>query len=934
MSDKLFVDNIDLVEPGRPRGRAGSWLLFLVLTLGVLLIWPWMAGWYTEWLWYEETGYRQVFSTTLLTKFGLGAGGFIFGALFLWVNLKLALWASRERAQSLRFITINNERISVPDIAGFTERWLLPLSLLGGLWLGIRGWGMWEIILQYLHRTSFGEADPVFGRDISFYFFTLPLLDRVSSSLHDLTLIALGGVLLLNLMRSATGKSKGSGMLGDGARRHLLALAAIFFAILAGREWLSGFELLWSRRGPVNGASYTDLTALLPMIQATTFITGMLAVIAIACMVVRKTMLLWIGLALYAVALVGGQWLYPSLVQQFSVAPNELARESENITRNIAATRHAFGLDQIEERELSGEKAITREDIEKNGGTIDNIRLWDRQPLLDTFAQIQEIRTYYDFESVDNDRYIIDGRLQQTMISPRELAIESHPNRNWINERLSFTHGFGLTLGPANKVTPEGLPQLFIRDIPPVSSVPSLAVSRPEIYYGEVTHEPVYLKTTAREFNYPAGEQDVYATYEGSGGVALNSYWRKLLFATRFGDMKLLLSNDITAESRVLYHRNIKERLERIAPFLQFDSDPYLVISEGRLFWIADGYTVSDRYPYAQQYSGINYIRNSVKATIDCYNGTVTLYLADESDPVIRTWSKILPTSFRPLAEMPADLRTHLRYPEDIFAIQSSVYSTYHMNQPQMFYNKEDQWEVASLPEAEGQSKAMSPYYSVMKLPGEGKEEFILMLPFTPRSKDNLAAWMVARSDGEHYGKLLVCRFPKQRLIYGPKQVVARVNQDAEISRQLSLWDQRGSKVILGTLLVIPIEESLIYVQPLYLKAETGKIPELKRVIVTAENRIAMEETLEASLARIFGGAAAKPAAAGESASPAPLPAAPAGVAEASETTIPELATKARESYDRALQAQRAGDWAAYGEEIRRLGTILEQMSRKQGGRQ
>ncbi|MBK9316552.1 MAG: UPF0182 family protein [Acidobacteria bacterium] len=422
--------------------------------------------------------------------------------------------------------------------------------------------------------------------------------------------------------------------------------------------------------------------------------------------------------------------------------------------------RHS-GLDRIEERELSGSAELTLNDVRENAATINNIRLWDHAPLLETFAQIQEIRTYYEFQSVDNDRYRINGDLRQTMISPRELSAESLPVRNWINETLTFTHGFGLTLGPVNQVTTEGLPVLLIKDIPPVTSVPSLDVTRPEIYFGELSHDPVYVKTAAQEFNYPSGEENVYGQYAGKGGIQLNSYLRRMAYAIRFGDMKLLLSNDIGAESRVLYHRNIRERLKRIAPFLRFDVDPYLVISEGRLFWIADAYTVSDRYPYSQPYGGINYIRNSVKAVIDAYNGDARLYVADSNDPLIQTWSRIFPGILKPLDEMSADLRSHLRYPEDIFRVQTAVYSTYHMDQPQIFYNKEDQWEIPSFSEANGQAQSMEPYYTIMKLPGEQNEEFILMLPFTPRRKDNLASWMVARADGENYGRMLVYRFPE-----------------------------------------------------------------------------------------------------------------------------------------------------------------------------
>ncbi|MFZ4627225.1 MAG: UPF0182 family protein [Blastocatellia bacterium] len=931
MNDEFFVDQVER-EDRPPTRRRSPVLLFGLILLFFLFVWPAVVGFYTEWLWYLETGYQRVFSTRLVTQLALGAGGFVLGALLIWVNLRLALRAGAGVQRTVRYFSVNNERLELPDIAGFIRRWLFPIALVGGAWVGLQLWASWEIVQQFWHRSSFGEQDPIFGQDLSFYFFTLPVMEVGSAVLLQLLVLIIGGVLVLQLMPLLSGgRGKESAWISSFGRRHLLVLGALLMGIIAWRTRLEMYQLLYSERGPVLGASYTDLHALLPVLKVEFFLALLLAVVALASLIVARNSLLLVGIVLYGLVLVGGKWLYPSFVQRLSVAPNELVKETPYIQHNIAATRKSFGIDAVEEREISGEKTLTRADIDANRPTINNIRLWDHEPLLETFGQLQEIRTYYDFNSVDNDRYLINGELQQTMISPREINVGSLPNRNWINERLTFTHGFGITLGPANQVTTEGLPVLFTKDLPPVTTVPSLKVESPEIYYGELSHDPVYVRTSAQEFNYPAGEENVYTNYKGTGGVSLGSYWRRLVFATRFGDMKLLLSDDITAESRVLFHRNIMTRLSRIAPYLRFDQDPYLVISEGRLHWVADGYTVSNRYPYAQRVGGINYIRNSVKAVVDPYHGRVTLYRANVKDPILETWEKILPGTFRPLSEMSADLRAHLRYPEDIFSLQTAVYSTYHMEQPQVFYNKEDQWELATTQEADGRAKTMSPYYAVMKLPGEQKEEFIFMLPFTPRRKDNLASWMVARSDGENYGKLVVYRFPKQRLVYGPRQVMARINQDAEISRQLSLWDQRGSKAILGTLLVIPIEESLIYVQPLYLKANSGKIPELKRVIVAVENRIAMEETLDASLTRVFGagtgerppeGASLTEASAAASA----LPGAAAAGAVA-DTSRNSLAVQAQQAYDRAIQAQRNGDWARYGEELQRLGTLLQQMA-------
>ncbi|MBU4348313.1 UPF0182 family protein, partial [Patescibacteria group bacterium] len=557
----------------------------------------------------------------------------------------------------------------------------------------------------------------------------------------------------------------------------------------------------------------------------------------------------------------------------------------------------------------------TMSDINNNSSTIKNVRLWDREPLLDTFGQLQEIRTYYDFVSIDNDRYNLNGDYRQVLLSPRELNSASLPQRSFINERLTFTHGFGLTLSPVNEVTPEGLPVLFLKDLPPSSSIKSLTVNSPEIYYGELTNDWVVVNTKAEEFNYPSGEKNVFENYEGQGGVEIKSIFRKALFALKFKSLKILLSTDITNDSRIMYHRNIEERVRKVLPFLSLDNDPYIVITkEGTLKWIYDAYTTSNRYPYAEQMKDtfssmpgqrLNYIRNSVKVVIDAYDGKMSFYIADENDPIIKTYAKIFKDSFLPLEQMDEDLRAHIRYPEDLFIYQTTLYTVYHMDEAQIFYNKEDQWQIPIIT-SKGQADPMM-RHMIMKLPGEKQEEFILMIPFTPRGKDNLSAWMVARNDGEFYGQLMVYRFPKQKLVFGPKQITNRINQDTEISQQISLWDQRGSEVIRGNLLVIPIEESLIYIQPIYLRAEGGKIPELKRVIVAYENRIAMEETLDSALEKVFSGQITS--------SPTVVP---------TESPVSQdLIKQAKHHFDRAMSAQRLGDWALYGEEIRKLEEIF-----------
>jgi uncharacterized membrane protein (UPF0182 family) len=795
----------------------------------------------------------------------------------------------------------------------------------------------WLAVLKLVHGVPFEVSDPMFGRDVAFYTFTLPVLSGALALCVALTALALLLVGVFYLLSGGVALPGGLALRDDipivppqqlrvsrAAGRHVSALLALYLVLAALQLWLVDIPgLLFSSTGPFVGASYADVHARLPGLHvaaAAALLAAGAVVVGIARGQVGKY-------AVAAIAAYGGVSLlarvvYPAAVQKLVVAPTELTREQPYLARHIAATRRAWGLDGVTTGDLRGEATLTLRDIEANGGTIENVRLWDRGPLLQTFGQIQEIRTYYDFVSVDDDRYWIDGRYRQVLLSPRELSSTSLPTRSFINEHLTFTHGMGLTLAPVNQVTGEGLPVLLVKDLPPVTTG-TLRVTRPQIYFGELTDGYAIVGTRQREFDYPSGEANIFADYKGTGGVPISSLPRRMLLAWHFRSLNILLSGDITSASRILYHRNIVGRAQKALPFLRFDSDPYLVLNDaGELLWLMDAYTTSANYPYAQRLrDGTGYMRNSVKVVIDAYHGSVRAFVADPTDPVVRTYARAFPGILRPMNSMPPDVRSHVRYPEDLFGAQVALYTIYHMTEPETFYHREDQWQIPALQQTEGQNTFMRRI--VMRLPGEEREEFIFMSPFTPRGKDNLASWMVARNDGEHYGKLNVYRFPKQSLVFGPQQIVNRMNQDTEIARQISLWDQRGSEVIRGALMVIPIEESLIYVQPLYLRAEGGKIPELKRVVVAYQNRVVMEETLDAALARLFGGRPSPTAVAAADTAATPVAAAPAPPEPASG----ELLARAREHYDRAVAAQRAGDWAAYGAEIERLGEVLRQLS-------
>src|SRR4030066_1633120 len=626
--------------------------------LGLFFILPKLIGFFTDCLWFGEVGYTQVFTTRLITQLLLGASAAIFAFFFIYINLQIAVRATKDKAINVTLF----EKISLPPTLGiYFKNLILPVSLLVSFYIGQAASSQWVNLLAFLNSTAFNLKDPIFSQDVSFYVFTLPFFNTLLAIAWWIVVISLVLTIIYYVSKTALWLDQRGFLIDKVAKKHLSAFGALIFLLLAVGHILSRFGTLTSPHNLGTGAYFTGVNAVLPVLLLLTFLAMVTAAAFLRNIFASGKKWIILSLGAYFVVWIVGTIAYPTILQKLVVAPNELNKEDPFIKHNIAFTRAAFGLDKIEKRDLTGETVLGLDAIRKNNATIKNVRLWDRQPLLDTLGQVQEIRTYYDFVSVDNDRYNIDGELRQIMLSPRELNSESLPSRSFINEQLTFTHGFGLAAGPVNQVTAEGLPVLFIKDIPPSSTVKGLEVKRPEIYFGELSSDYVFVKTKAAEFNYPKGEENVYQTYEGKSGGKIDSFWKKLAFALRFGSLRVLLSNDITTASRALFYRNIKERAQKIAPFLQLDSDPYVVATkQGRLVWIYDAYTTGDTYPYSQTINGINYIRNSVKIAIDAYDGTVQLYVSDPEDPLIQTHQKIFPKGFRPLSETPADLKEHL----------------------------------------------------------------------------------------------------------------------------------------------------------------------------------------------------------------------------------------------------------------------------------
>ena len=864
-----------------------------------------------DWFFFQEVRYEQVFLKTLTVNMGTGLAFAVTTFLLLIINLRVA--ASR----SFPMTGIDQLRSSIPALQSIdldrVLRWAglivagfgAVVAFTVGIWKG-------QDTLLFLSRVPAGVADPLFGKDLSFFLFSYPFIDSLNDGVRSLLVLATLLSALLYLFRGGlvlTGRTVSP---APSVKRHLGILTALFLLSLSGDFFLDRYGLLTTEHGVLFGASYTDVHARLSMLIVLASLSAAAAVAVAVTAFGRSVFVpLLVLAALAGIALLGLR-IYPSMVQSFKVSPNELVLERPYLEHHIKMTRYGYGLENLETQSFAADSSLTMTDIRRNLSTIRNIRLWDEEPLLKTYSQLQQIRTYYRFGDVDNDRYRVGDKYLQVMLSPRELSYADLPGKSWINERLVFTHGFGLALGPVSGITKEGLPEFYIKDIPPVTSA-GPQVTRPELYYGEHPNEYVIVKTTQKEFGYPTTDENVYTTYDGQGGVRLSSFPMRLLYAAYFGNFKIVLSSDITPESRILYNRSIVQRVSAIAPFLSYDPDPYLMIGDdGKLSWIIDAYTYTGRLPYSKPVqTGINYIRNPVKIVVDAYDGTVTFYVVDPTDVLARTYAAAFPTLFRPLADMPEDVRRHIRYPRALLSIQARMFAAFHMTDPAVFYNKEDLWEIPSYGE-----RSMEPYYLITKLPEGTGEEFVLLLPFTPSKRDNLAAWMAARCDGENYGKVVVYTFPRDRLVFGPRQVDARIDQDSYISQQLTLWGQRGSEVIRGSLLIIPIESSLLYVQPLYLVAtDRVGLPELRRVIVAYGNDVVMEENLETAIQRLFTGSLPKMQLTEEAPS-------------VKQKSPRELGRQALERIRKAREALRKEDWSGFGRFLKETEDALQEMTK------
>lgn len=899
------------------RGRRWLWVL-VGLALILAFAGTGIARFYTDILWFKEVGYLSVFTKVLGARAGIGIAGGILFFLITFLNLKEVL--RRRSVLNLVGGLIMPIPVSLPRRINY---YIFLVSALIGLLGGVAAYSQWHVILAFLNRTPFDIVDPFFAKDVGFYIFSLPFIRLVQQHLWAAISAALVVSAVVYFLLGDVRFAPRRIIVERRARTHLSILAALLFALKAWGYQINTWDLMYSPRGVAFGASYTDIHAQVPAYKLLVFVALAGALVSLFGIAVRSFR--WVGYSvagLLILSLAIG-YAYPAFMQQFTVSPNELAYELPFIDHNIRFTRSAFDLDSIESSAYPATQDLTLSDITQDIDTVRNFRLWDYRVLKDTYTQVQEIRMYYRFNDVDVDRYLVNGEYREVMLSPRELDINSLPPeaKSWVNLHLKYTHGYGLVMSPVSEVTGAGQPSFYFSDVPPKTST-DIRLDRPEIYFGELTDHYIVVNTKEPEFNYPRTEsEDIEPTfYKGEAGVPLGGFLPRLAFMLRFADYQILVSGAITPESRLIMKRNIIDRVTTIAPFFLYDKDPYLVIADGRLVWIVDGYTVSANYPYSQPDSqtGLNYIRNSVKVVVDAYDGTVDFYQADSQDPIVRTYAKIFPDLLKPMESMPQEILSHIRMPEEIFKIQCRMLLTYHMTDPHVYYNKEDYWELPM--EIYGQAEnPVEPYYVVLTLPGEDKPEFLLISPFTPRGKPNMTAWLGARCDPDHYGEMILFILPKDRLVPGPMQVESLISQNPQVAQSMTLWGQAGAQVIRGNLLSIPIEESLLYIEPLYIQAERVKIPELKRVLMYYGGRVVMGITVEDALTQMFGP--------GFSETPGETPGIPGKPADTKS-----LVADAVRLWGEAQERLKEGDWAGYGRAVEELGRVLSELDRIAGG--
>ena len=959
---------------------AAAFLLFFLLSVG-LDIW-------TDALWFSSVGYDGVFWGRLGAQLGLAAAGIVIALVVLLGNLWLAgrlapppdesgaglrgivgrineaaRAADRGRGRDAfgrdpygRQPTIVFDADALPDLTPIAGVALTFLAVLLALLIGGSVGSAWETVLLWINRvpyspdTAVAVTDPIFGRDIGYFLFELPFLRLIQGLFNGIVLAAL----ILVLARYAVGAARsGTLVFTTPVRVHLAVLGGLFLLSVAFGYQLDKYELVYSTRGIATGVSYTDQNAQFFAFDVLTVISGLAAAFLVGAAFTRMLWPLGLTVAVWFLASIIVGRLYPEAIQRFTVQPNQFAQEERFIGNNIAMTRLAFGLDRWDDEfRYRGEDVLTAEDIESDADTFQNARLWDYRPLSRTLDQLQTVRRYYDFVDVDTDRYVIDDTQRQVMLSARELALDQNPNATgWVNTRVTFTHGIGAAMVPVNEVANEGQPRLIIRDLPPVSSAGAPPITQPRIYFGERASDYVVVGAKQAEFDFPTGEGEETATggtetrWTGQSGVHIDNTLMRLLFALRFRDLDLLISDQVTSDSQLLFHRSLSDRLPRIAPFLRYDKDPYLVIDDaGRLLYVQDAYTTSSRFPHAQAFdpatleptglgrSDFNYIRNSVKITVDAYDGTTRFYVADPTDPIVRAYQGVFPTLFRPLDELPTDLRAHLRVPEELFNVQTRMFGRYHVTDPGQFFRTDDLWTV---PEAQTsqQSLPSEAYYVVMRMPGETDTEFLLLQPMVPTNRPNMISWIAARMDAPNYGQVRVYRFPTETTVFGPAQIEARIDQDPIISEQFTLWGQAGSEVIRGNLIVVPVGESLIYLQPIYLQSTGSAFPEFRRIVVASPREVVWSDSLSDALNLLLlaeGGPAPSPTPTpeptpGGSPTPAPSPSAtvpPVGLPD----DVPGLIAYANEHFELAQDALRDGDFARYGAEIDRVEAALQRL--------